>query len=109
MLFAQRARARHGPRARRARFIMHTQAMEAWNHVCPDLLHTPYYARSITSIMPGQAWRDTGHKGLMPGVTYLKSERHEKDENVRRLPELDCSRYVFSISSIASASPDRVD
>jgi hypothetical protein len=27
-----------------------------------------YYAWSITSIMPGQMWRDTGHKGLMPGV-----------------------------------------
>ena len=48
------------------RFMMHTKAMEAWNHVCPDLLHTPYYARSITSIMPGQTWRDTGHKALCP-------------------------------------------
>ena len=28
----------------------------------------PYYAQSIASIMPGQAWRDTGHKALMPGV-----------------------------------------
>eukprot|EP01043_Picozoa_sp_COSAG02_P012734 COSAG02_NODE_498_length_21087_cov_33.272394_2_plen_98_part_00 len=28
----------------------------------------PYYARSIASIMPGQTWRDTGHKGLMPCV-----------------------------------------
>ena len=26
------------------------------------LRHLPYYARIITSIMPGQAWRDTGHK-----------------------------------------------
>ena len=25
-----------------------------------------YYARSITSIMPGQTWRDTGHKALCP-------------------------------------------
>ena len=26
------------------------------------------YARSSPSIMPGQTGRDTGHKGLMPGV-----------------------------------------
>ena len=25
-----------------------------------------YYARSIASIMPGQTWRDTGHKALCP-------------------------------------------
>ena len=44
-------------------------------HVCMPGLEMqnyatyPYYARSIASIMPGQTWRDTGHKGLMPGVT----------------------------------------
>ena len=33
------------------------------------LRYRPYYARSIVSIMPGQTWRDNGHKGLMPIVT----------------------------------------
>ena len=35
------------------------------------LRYRPYYARSIVSIMPGRTWRDTGHKGLMPGVSWL--------------------------------------
>jgi hypothetical protein len=28
----------------------------------------PYYARLSPSIMPGQTWRDNGHKALMPVV-----------------------------------------
>ena len=48
---------------------------DSYNTLCPDLLTvTINYARalrSITSIMPGQPWRDTGHKAHMPGVTML--------------------------------------
>lgn len=37
------------------------------------LHHLPYYARIITSIMPGQAWRDNEAYGpLMPGVTTFR-------------------------------------
>ena len=45
------------------------------HHACMPGLATqnyaayPYYARSIASIMPGQTWRDNGHKALMPVVT----------------------------------------
>ena len=30
------------------------------------LRYLPYYARPSPSIMPGQTWRDTGHKALCP-------------------------------------------
>ena len=33
----------------------------------------PYYARPSPSIMPGQTWRDNGHKGLMPVITNSKN------------------------------------
>ena len=41
----------------------------------------PYYARSIASIMPGQTWRDTGHKALCP-VSVLQRGRRSMMESL---------------------------
>ena len=71
---------------------MHTQAMEAWNHVCPDILHTPYYARSITSIMPGQTWRDTGHKAPYARCQCRSRLSPSTDSAPSSLPLRKCGR-----------------
>ena len=50
----------------------------------------PHYARSIVSIMPGLTWRDTGHKALMPGVTFSKFSilRREAEGRTGPLPRV---------------------
>ena len=66
-------------RARPARF-MHAASIVDLSSVCPVLalflaLHRPYYARPSPSIMPGQTWRDNGHKALCP-LSRLDSKIH---------------------------------
>ena len=77
--FRRRMRERRRRNAKHNVFVVHT--------CMPDAkLRHPYYARLSPSIMPGQTWRDNGHKALCPLSQFdsrsslgSRARTHERD------------------------------
>eukprot|EP01043_Picozoa_sp_COSAG02_P023462 COSAG02_NODE_1254_length_13584_cov_15.001483_13_plen_97_part_00 len=50
----------------------------------------PYYAQPLASIMPGQTWRDNGHKGLMPVITIVRQVHQSVVSDCTSVTVQDC-------------------
>ena len=54
----------------------------------PGLATLPYYARPLASIMPGQTWRDTGHKAALRPVSRVVEKKGVLAQNESKPAQL---------------------